>query len=168
MNQYFPKLCPPTCGLEINFRRIKQNPRIKVFTQAEVKAIEGEPGAYRVTVELKPRRVNDSCTACDECVAACPVERSDAFNYGMGTTKAIYLPHAMAYPPRYVIDPQACLGESCAKCVAYCPYDAIELDRAAAGRMELKRRRRWWWPRAGSPTTPRGWRTWASAGCPTW
>ena len=23
LNQYFPKLCPPTCGLEINFRRIK-------------------------------------------------------------------------------------------------------------------------------------------------
>ena len=24
LNQYFPKLCPPACGLEINFRRIKQ------------------------------------------------------------------------------------------------------------------------------------------------
>ncbi|MHB8075555.1 FAD-dependent oxidoreductase, partial [Desulfosporosinus fructosivorans] len=32
MNQYFPKLCPPNCGLEINFKRIKQNPRIKFFT----------------------------------------------------------------------------------------------------------------------------------------
>ncbi len=28
LNQYFPKLCPPTCGLEINFRRIKDNPRV--------------------------------------------------------------------------------------------------------------------------------------------
>ena len=36
LNQYFPKLCPPTCGLEINFRRIKDNPRIKMFTLAEV------------------------------------------------------------------------------------------------------------------------------------
>lgn len=32
LNQYFPKLCPPTCGLEINFRRIKQNPKISVYT----------------------------------------------------------------------------------------------------------------------------------------
>ena len=32
LNQYFPKLCPPTCGLEINFRRIKDNPRVKVLT----------------------------------------------------------------------------------------------------------------------------------------
>ena len=26
--QYFPKLCPPTCGLEINLKRIKNNPEI--------------------------------------------------------------------------------------------------------------------------------------------
>ena len=31
MNQYFPKLCPPYCGMEINFRRIKQNSRIQVL-----------------------------------------------------------------------------------------------------------------------------------------
>ncbi|MFH0959944.1 MAG: FAD-dependent oxidoreductase, partial [Pseudomonadota bacterium] len=34
LNQYFPKLCPPTCGLEINFRRIKNNPNISFFTLA--------------------------------------------------------------------------------------------------------------------------------------
>jgi len=27
-NNYFPKLCPPACGLEINYRRIRSNPRI--------------------------------------------------------------------------------------------------------------------------------------------
>ena len=26
--QYFPKLCPPSCGLEINFKRTKNNPRV--------------------------------------------------------------------------------------------------------------------------------------------
>jgi quinone-modifying oxidoreductase subunit QmoA len=30
MNKYFPKLCPPTCGLEINYRRVKLNDRISV------------------------------------------------------------------------------------------------------------------------------------------
>lgn len=128
MNEYFPKLCPPTCGLEINFKRIKQNPRIKVFTSAEVKEVKGEVGAYTLTVELSPRMVNDNCTACDECVKACPVERTDEFNYEMGTTKAIYLPHKMAFPMRHAIDPAACEGASCAKCVAYCPYDAIDLE----------------------------------------
>ena len=28
LHRYFPKLCPPTCGLEINFRRIRENPNI--------------------------------------------------------------------------------------------------------------------------------------------
>ena len=30
-SKYFPKFCPPTCGLELNFRKIKQNKRIKLF-----------------------------------------------------------------------------------------------------------------------------------------
>jgi phytoene dehydrogenase-like protein len=29
MNKYFPKLCPPQCGLEINFRRIRNNPLVR-------------------------------------------------------------------------------------------------------------------------------------------
>ena len=36
LKHYFPKLCPPTCGLEINFRRIKDNPRITFYTLAGV------------------------------------------------------------------------------------------------------------------------------------
>ena len=28
INQYFPKLCPPTCGMEINFKRIKEATRL--------------------------------------------------------------------------------------------------------------------------------------------
>ena len=31
LNQYFPKLCPPSCGLEIQFQRIKKNPKVKFF-----------------------------------------------------------------------------------------------------------------------------------------
>jgi quinone-modifying oxidoreductase subunit QmoA len=50
LNQYFPKLCPPTCGLEINFRRIKDNPRIQVLTLANVEKIDGGPGNYDVSV----------------------------------------------------------------------------------------------------------------------
>ena len=60
LNQYFPKLCPPTCGLEINFRRIKDNPRVQVFTMAEVENIEGAPGNYTVTIRLTPRYVNEN------------------------------------------------------------------------------------------------------------
>src|SRR3970040_1416495 len=39
--KYFPKLCPPYCGLEINFQRIKKEPRVRFFTLAEVKTTAG-------------------------------------------------------------------------------------------------------------------------------
>ena len=128
LNQYFPKLCPPTCGLEINFRRIKDNPNIKVFTLAEIEKVEGTPGNYNVTIKSAPRYVNENCVACNDCVAACPVERDNDFNFNMDKTKAIYRPFDMAFPMRYVIDPAVCKGPECGKCVEACKYNAIELQ----------------------------------------
>jgi quinone-modifying oxidoreductase subunit QmoA len=128
LNKYFPKLCPPSCGLEINFQRVRKNPKVKYLTLAEVENITGQPGDYDVTVKIHPRRVNENCTACNACVEACPVERPNDFNFGMDTTKAIYLPHEMAFPMRYVIDGKACKGAECGKCVEACKYDAIDLD----------------------------------------
>ena len=32
LNEYFPKMCPPSCGLEINFRRIRDNRKIRTYT----------------------------------------------------------------------------------------------------------------------------------------
>ncbi len=129
LHQYFPKLCPPPCGLEINFRRIKDNPRIKFFTQAEVEKISGQPGNFDVTVKINPRYVNTNCTICGKCVDVCPKERIDEFNYGLAKTKAIYLPHEMAFPTKYVIDESVC--DKCGKCVEACPYNAIDLNDQA-------------------------------------
>ncbi len=125
--KYFPKLCPPYCGMEINLRRIKTNPQVRFHTMAEVEAIAGRPGNFDVTVRLHPRYVNDRCTACNACVAVCPSERPDAFNFGMGKTKAIYLAHEMAFPMKYAIDDAACRLAECARCVEVCHYDAIDL-----------------------------------------
>lgn len=128
LHQYFPKMCPPNCGLEINFRRLRTSPRIQSLTLAQVEKIAGEPGNYIVTIRKDARLINNKCTACNKCVEVCPVERVDDFNAGMGKTKAIYLPFSTAYPLQYVIDPEACTGASCGKCVSACPYGAIDLD----------------------------------------
>ena len=128
MNQYFPKLCPPTCGLEINFRRLRTSPRIRCLTLSQVASVAGEPGNYKATIQRTPRFVNEKCTACGECVAACPVERADDFNLGMSQTKAVYLPFEMAHPLQFVIDGSVCPGSECGKCVPACPFDAIDLD----------------------------------------
>ena len=126
LHHYFPKLCPPYCGLEINFRRIKDNPRIKFFTLAEVEKISGQAGNFDVTIKLKPRYVNNNCTICGKCVEVCPIERDDEFNYGLSKTKAIYLPHEMSFPAKYVIDDTVC--DKCGKCVQACAYKAINLE----------------------------------------
>ena len=127
--KYFPKLCPPSCGLEINFRRLRNSHRhIKFFTLAELEKVSGRPRDFDVTIRLNPRYVLlDRCTACAECVAVCPVDRPNEYNYGMDTTKAIYLPHEMAMPMKYVVDEGTCLGDECSKCVEVCPTDAIDL-----------------------------------------
>jgi len=126
--QYFPKLCPPACGLEINFKRIKNSPRITVLTMAELEALAGNPGEFEATVRISPRYVNDACTLCDACARACPAERNDEFNYGLSKTKAAYLPHGMAFPALYVIDRTAC-RQGCNACAEACAYQAIDLNQ---------------------------------------
>lgn len=128
LSQYFPKLCPPSCGLEINFRRLRTSPRIRCLTLSQVEKLTGEPGSYKVAIQRTPRFVNARCTACGKCVAACPVERPDEFNLGMGVTKAVYLPFDMAHPQQFVIDGSICPGSECGACVPACPYDAIDLE----------------------------------------
>jgi quinone-modifying oxidoreductase subunit QmoA len=128
MNKYFPKLCPPNCGLEINFRRIKNNPLIRFFTMAQVEKIEGEAGNFDVTIGLQPRYVNEKCTGCGQCEAAAKTEVADSFNYGMGTVKSAYLPHEFAFPFRYVVAPEVVGTEEGAAIKAACPYEAIDLD----------------------------------------
>jgi len=128
LNQYFPKLCPPTCGLEINFRRIKDNPRIKVLTMAEVEKVEGGPGNYAVAVKVRPRFVNENCTCCGACTEACQTEIDSEYDFGMKKIKAAYLPFNMAFPARYVIDPKIVGTEDGKRAKAACKYDAVDLE----------------------------------------
>ena len=124
--QYFPKLCPPLCGLEINYKRLKSNPKIRTFVNSEVISISGDAGNYRVKIKTKPTYVNDKCVLCGKCTDVCPAERSNNFNYGIDTTKAVYLTHKLAYPAKHAIDRESC-EDSCEKCVEVCVYDAIDL-----------------------------------------
>ena len=72
MHKYFPKLCAPYCGLELNFRRIRENPDITVHARAEVTDISGQYGDFTLKVKQQPQMVNANCTACGKCVMSCP------------------------------------------------------------------------------------------------
>jgi quinone-modifying oxidoreductase subunit QmoA len=136
--RYFPKLCHPTCGLEINLRRLKANARVRVLTMTEVTAVSGTPGAYRVALRTRPRYVTANCTACGDCAAAVEATIPNPANCGLDRIKAAYLPHAMAYPQRYVLDPSIVDTADGEKAKAACRYGAIDLGmRATASEIEV-------------------------------
>ncbi len=128
LNQYFPKLCPPTCGLEINFKRVKDNRKIRTYTMTTVKSVSGGPGNYEVQIETAPRYVNSNCTACGDCSSVCTDEIDNDFNFGMNKSKAIRLAHEMAFPRRFVLDKDACSSDCLDAIKGACKYDAVDLD----------------------------------------
>ena len=89
INNYFPKLCPPSCGMEINTRRLERNPRIRVMTSSKVTAAEKTDAGWSVTVTTEPAYVNDKCTACGDCEAVCETTVPDPHNLGLSNAKAI-------------------------------------------------------------------------------
>jgi len=127
MNKYFPKLCPPQCGLEINFRRIRNNPLIRVMTMSEVEKIEGESGDFTVTIRVNPRYVNEKCTACGKCSQAAETSVPNPFDYGLSNIKAAYLPHEFAYPMRYVVAPEVIGTPEAKRIEESCEYGAVDL-----------------------------------------
>jgi quinone-modifying oxidoreductase subunit QmoA len=114
---YFPKLCPPSCGLEIHYRRIRNHPLISWYTGTEVKGIGGKRGDFRIRLAIAAEMINERCTACGRCAEVCPTE-----------PRAAGMEAGLSFPMKYHIDPGTCLGASCARCVEECPVDAIRLD----------------------------------------
>jgi quinone-modifying oxidoreductase subunit QmoA len=129
-HHYFPKLCPPTCGMEINARRLERNPRVSVMTSTRVTGADRENGHWKVRLDRAPAYVNDRCTACGACSEVCPAKIPDSMNLGMCEVPAIRLPYPSAWPQRFAIDRRDC-ADGCRACVDACKYEAIDLDAAA-------------------------------------
>jgi quinone-modifying oxidoreductase subunit QmoA len=162
MHKYFPKLCPPVCGLEINFRRIRQNPKIKVLTGASPTKIEGDTGAYKATITVEPRYVKGDFSELTECADKCPVEVPNRFDLGLSKVKALHIANELAYPFGYFVEKEAvndpamkefaagcdCIDldmqpetvEITAKSIIYAtgwePYDANKLDNLSFGKLD--------------------------------
>ena len=151
--KYFPKLCFPTCGLEINQRRMAANKNITVLTMAEVTDLQGEAGDYTATIKVSPRYVNANCTACGACGDAVEAEFDDEHNYNMNKHKGAYLAHNMAMPKRYVLEPALIGTDDAQKAKDACKFDAIDLDMQEET-VELK---------AGAVIWATGWRPFDAA-----
>ena len=115
LNKYFPKLCPPSCGLEIQFQRIKKNKNVKFFTQAEVASVTGSKGDYEVKVKIQPRFVVPQAVDFSALAAGLEGGASSEFEFGLVSRKPLYMDVPFAFPHRYVLDKAACSGDDLAK-----------------------------------------------------
>lgn len=104
LNKYFPKLCPPSCGLEIQFQRIRKNPHIHCLTMANVIGVSGVKGNYSVRIRLEPRRTPAHNVDFTFLASSLDGESASEFDFGLSKRKALYKAMPFAYPARYVLD----------------------------------------------------------------
>ena len=138
LDKTFPTLDCSSCILPPKMVSVGQHPGVELLTYSEVVAVEGEAGAFTVTVRKKPRYVNEEdCRGCGLCAEACRMHGRvvDTFNEGLSKRSAIYCPFPQAVPLIYTIDPEVCLYLSrgrCGKtflCKDACPAGAIDFEQ---------------------------------------
>ena len=131
MHQYFPKMCPPACGFEINVRRLRQNPRITTYTLATVEEISGDLDNLKARIKVRPRYVTGEHLLDESVLDKVTVERPNEFNYGMDKTKVLYAPAGPAYPPGRVLDLDGVSDADARKLAEALPPGSVDLDRTA-------------------------------------
>jgi heterodisulfide reductase subunit A len=102
---------------------VNRNPNIEIISYAEVKKVDGYVGNYTVTVEKKPRYINNDCNGCGACAEVCPIYTINYFDENLGARKAIDISFGQAVPFLYDIDRTSCV--ECFSCVDACELDAI-------------------------------------------
>lgn len=132
LDELFPDGTCASCFMAPAIDDVLHHPEIGVLTGAEVIGVRGSLGRFDVEVSVRPRFVDaETCLGCPACVEACPVERTDPADGGLGTSAAIGFQYSGCLPFVPSIDPSACLGlqgGGCRACADACEVDAIVLD----------------------------------------
>jgi len=133
LSKTFPTLDCSQCILTPKMVYAAQHPNIKIISMAELTAVEGSPGNYRVLILKRPRFVDVAkCTACGECEKVCPAKVPSEFEAGLIKRKAIYSPFKQAVPRTYIIDKEHCLFFTkgvCRLCERFCKGKAVNFDQ---------------------------------------
>jgi len=100
---------------------------IEMVMCSDVKAIEGDPGHFDVSLVNHPRYIDPvKCTGCGECSRHCPVTAVNSYNLGLDDRRATYIEYPQAVPLAFAIDTDTCIG--CGLCENMCLADAITYD----------------------------------------
>ncbi len=122
-------------GIQTCLRKGLFQENIDILLGTTLASVEGEPGRFEVALNQAPSPIDpDRCIGCSQCSEVCPVSVPDAFNAGLTTRKAVYLPVPHNIPNTYTIDPAACTR--CGACEPVCPTSAIRLS--AMGRQAFR------------------------------
>ncbi len=89
--------------------KVVADPRITIFTQAELVDVKGYIGDYQVQITQQSRGVSDDNA--EAVMAACTQEVPDEFNYGLTNRKVIYRSYPGCYPATPAVDWENYNGE---------------------------------------------------------
>lgn len=126
LNKTFPTNECPQCSISPLTNGVANHPLIELYTNSNIKSIEGSMGNFEVEIEITPRYVKAECTSCGECAANCPVEVPSEWDMEMSMRNAIYKAYPQAIPATYVRDKNSCI--ECNTCVNLCPVQAIDFS----------------------------------------
>ncbi|MEM4472344.1 MAG: CoB--CoM heterodisulfide reductase iron-sulfur subunit A family protein [Archaeoglobaceae archaeon] len=125
LDKTFPTNDCSMCILSPKLNEVARHENIEIINNAEVIAVEGNAGDFRVKIKQKPLYVDRSkCTGCGVCASICPVSAIDEYNEGMSFRSAIFLRYPQAVPKVYAIDRSKCVG--CGICYNVCVAKAID------------------------------------------
>ena len=133
LDKTFPTNDCSMCIESPKFIECSRHPNVDILTNTEVVRVEGEAGNFRVSLNRKPRYVDeDICMGCTTCFEYCPVQVPDPYNQNLSLTKAVHIHFPQAVPLFSYIDPETCLylqDEKCNICVGVCQHHAIDLHQ---------------------------------------
>lgn len=131
IDKTFPTLDCAACILTPKMVDAAQQERIQIMAYSQVESVKGFVGNFTVTIRHKARYVDEAkCTGCGLCTEKCPQKNApNAFNLGLNTRRAIYIPFAQAVPKVATIDPDYCTmlkTGKCGVCSKVCTAGAID------------------------------------------
>ncbi|AFM22762.1 CoB-CoM heterodisulfide reductase HdrA2 [Desulfomonile tiedjei] len=130
IDKTFPTMDCSICILAPKMSEVGRHPNIELLTLSEIQEVQGHIGNFKAKILKKARYVTKECTACGDCIQACPQLSPDEFNAGLSIRRAIHIPFAQAVPSTFLIDMDRCLNNqgivACDRCFQSCSHKCID------------------------------------------